>query len=146
MAGLIAARFLSAQASKPEPDTLELVDGEKLLGQFEQSNGSTVKFKSDVLGELTVDWSKVKELHTSQKFAVLPKDLKLKRNSDVSNIPQGNIAASDQKITVTPAAGPPQTVNVADTGNVIEQTSFENAVRRNPSFISDWGGSVTAGA
>jgi len=146
VAGLIAARFLSAQASKPEPDTLELVDGEKLLGQFEQSNGSTVKFKSDVLGELTVDWSKVKELHTSQKFAVLPKDLKLKRNSDVSNIPQGSIAASDQKITVTPAAGPPQTVNVADTGNVIEQTSFENAVRRNPSFISDWGGSVTAGA
>lgn len=146
VAGLFAARFLSAQAAKPEADTLELMDGEKLIGHFEQSNGSSVKFKSDVLGEVTVDWSKIKELHTSQKFAVLPKDLKLKKNSDISNIPQGNIAASDQKITVTPAAGAPQTINVADTGNVIEQTAFENAVRRTPSFFSDWGGGVTAGA
>lgn len=143
---LFAARFLAAQAPKPEPDTLELVDGERLLGHFEQSNGSSVKFKSDVLGELTIDWSKIRELHTSQKFAVLPKDLKLKKNADTSKIPEGNIAEADQKITVTPAAGSPQTVSVADTGNVIEQTTFENAVKHNPNFFSDWGGSVTAGA
>lgn len=146
MAGLLAAHWLSAQPAKPEPDTLELVDGERLLGHFEQSNGSSVRFKSDVLGELTIDWSKIKELHTSQKFAVLPKNLKLKRNANVSNIPEGSIAEAGQKITVTPSTGPPQTVSVADTGNVIDQTTFENAVQHNPRFISDWGGSVTAGA
>src|SRR5579863_8254909 len=102
VAGLLAAQILSAQSAKPEPDTLELVDGERLLGHFERSGGSTVKFKSDVLGEVTIDWSKIKELHTSQKFAVLPKDLKLKRNADISKIPEGSITAADQKITVTP--------------------------------------------
>ncbi len=145
-AGMFAARLLFAQAAKPEPDVLELVDGEKLVGHFEQSNGASVKFKSDVLGELTIDWSKIKDLHTSQKFAVLPKDLKLRRNADVSKIPQGTIAAADQKITVTPAAGPAQTIPVADADHVIEQTSFENAVQHNPNFFSDWGGGVTAGA
>ncbi len=142
----LAAHLLSAQTAKPEPDVLELVDGEKLLGHFEQSNGASIKFKSDALGEVTVDWSKVRELHTSQKFAVLPKDLKLKKNADVSKIPQGNIAAADQKITVTPSTGPVQTIAVADADHVIEQTSFENAVNRTPSFFTDWGGGVTAGA
>jgi hypothetical protein len=146
VAGLLAARLLSAQAAKPEPDVLVLTDGERLVGHFEQSNGSSVKFKSDVLGSVTVDWSKVKELHTAAKFAVIPKNVELKRNADVSGIPQGTIAVADQKITITPSAGQAQTVNVAAADHVVEETSFENAVHRNPNFFADWGGGVTAGA
>ncbi len=145
-AGLLAARLLSAQTPKPEPDTIELTDGEKLIGQLEQSNGSSVKFKSDILGELTIDWSKIKELHTSRKFAVLPKNIDLKKNANVSSIPQGTIAETDQKITVTPPPGPAETVPVADANQLIEDTAFLNAVHHNPNFFSDWGGSVTAGA
>src|SRR5579862_7734841 len=81
VAGLLAARLLSAQAAKPEPDVLLLTDGERLVGHFEQSDGSSVKFKSDVLGSVTVDWSKVKELHTPQTFAVIPKNVELKKNA-----------------------------------------------------------------
>src|SRR5580692_12765524 len=92
VAGLLAASLLSAQAPKPEPDVLLLTDGERLVGHLEQSNGSSVKFKSDVLGSVTVDWTKVKELHTGEKFAVIPKNVELKRNADVSSIPQGTIA------------------------------------------------------
>lgn len=146
VAGLLAAQLLSAQAAKPEPDVLLLTDGERLVGHFEQSNGSSVKFKSDVLGSVTVDWKNVKELHTSEKFAVIPKNIELKRNADVSNIPQGTIAEADQKITVTPSGGAARTVNVADADHVVEETSFENAVHKNPSFFADWGGGVTAGA
>jgi hypothetical protein len=146
VAGLLAARSLSAQAAKPEPDVLLLTDGERLVGHFEQSNGSSVKFKSDVLGSVTVDWKNVRELHTAEKFAVIPKNVELKRNADVSSIPQGTIAVADQKITVTPSGAPAQTVNVADADHVVEETSFENAVHRNPSFFADWGGGVTLGA
>jgi len=147
-AGMLAGQLLSAQDAKPkpEPDVLVFADGERLVGHFEQSNGASVKFKSDVLGEVTVDWSKVKELHTSQKFAIVPKNVELNRNSDLSKIPQGAIEVADQKITVTPAAGPVQTVGVADADHVIEQTAFTNAVQRNPGFFTDWGGGVTAGA
>ena len=63
------SQLLSAQDAKPkpEPDVLVFADGERLVGHFEQSNGTSVKFKSDVVGDVTVDWSKVKELHTSQE-------------------------------------------------------------------------------
>lgn len=123
-----------------------LTDGERLQGKFESSKGSSVKFKSDVLGELTVDWSKIKELHTAQPYAVIPKDAKLNRKTDTSKIPQGAISVADRNITVTPAAGQTQTIPVGTTGNVVDQTSFQNAIQRSPSFFADWGGTVTAGA
>jgi hypothetical protein len=53
---LIAACALQAQTPpKPEPDTLILADGEKLIGHLVRSTGSTVRFKSDVLGEVSID-------------------------------------------------------------------------------------------
>jgi hypothetical protein len=146
VAGFLASQILYAQNAKPDPDVVVLVDDEKLVGPFEQADGTSLKFKSDIVGEVTIDWSKVKELHTSKKYAVIPKGAELHRNSDLSTIPQGTIAAADQKVTVTPAAGTPQPVNIADTDHVIEQTSFENAVHRNPGLFHDWGGTITIGA
>lgn len=144
--GLLASHILYAQSAKPDPDVIVLVDDEKLVGQFEQSDSASIKFKSDILGEVTVSWSKVKELHTSKNFAVIPKGAQLRRSSDLSTIPQGTITAADQKVTVTPASGTPQPVNISDTDHVIEQTAFENAVHRNPGLFHDWGGTITIGA
>jgi hypothetical protein len=127
-------------------DVMVFTDGERLVGKFLRSNGASAVFKSDAIGEVTVDWSKVRELQSSTVFAVVPKNVELKRNADLSRIPEGAIAVADQKITVTPATGQPQTVAVANTDHVIEKASFENAVQHNPGFFSDWGGTITAGA
>jgi len=143
---VVAARLLSAQGAKPAPDVIVFVDGERLVGHFEQSDGASVKFKSDMVGEITVDWSKVKELHTAGKFAVLPPGADLGKHSDLTKIPQGAIAAGDGKITVTPATGAPQTVAVGDAAHVVEESDFENAVHGTPNFFSEWGGTITAGA
>jgi hypothetical protein len=91
------------QAQTPatnQPDELILNDGEKLIGHLEKSSGSTITFKSDIFGELSVDWSKVKELHSSQKFAVIPKNVKLKNRPDASSVPVGTVSVEDQKIQV----------------------------------------------
>lgn len=127
-------------------DVMVLVDGERLVGKFVRSNGASATFKSDIVGEVTVDWTKVRELQSSQSFAVVPKNVEINRKTDLSKIPEGSIAVADQKITVTPAAGAPQTVPVGDASHVIETTTFDNAVKHNPNFFSDWGGTVTAGA
>jgi hypothetical protein len=140
LACVVAASALFAQ------DTMVFTDGERLIGKFVRSNGGSAIFKSDAIGEITVDWSKVKELQSSQAFAVIPKNVVLKRNADTSKVPEGKIAVADQKITLTPGTGQPQIVAVADTDHVIDQTSFENAVQHNPGFFSDFGGTVTAGA
>src|ERR1022692_2973040 len=117
-------------AAKPQPDVLIFTDGEKLIGQLKSAKGDSVVFKSDMAGEVTVAWSKIQELHTSRPFAVIGKNAKLRRHMDVSQVPQGNVAMTDQKIAVQAAAGAPRTVPVADAGFVVGQPEFEKAMNR----------------
>ena len=140
IAGLLSASGLFAQ------DVVVFMDGERLVGKLLRSTGSSATFKSDAIGEVTVDWSKVKELQTKQSFAVVPKNVELKRGADTSKIPEGTIAVADQKITVTPTQGQPQTIPVADAERLVEKTAFDQALEHNPRFFADWGGTVSAGA
>ncbi len=131
---------------KPEPDVLIFTDGEKLIGRLERSTGDKVTFKSDMAGEVTVDWKKIQELHTSQKFAVVRKNVELHRGETGANIPQGTLTVKDQKIEVNAGAGQtPQTVPVSDAAFVVDQAAFEKALHR-PGLLENWKGSVTAGA
>jgi hypothetical protein len=139
----IAALFTSASFAQ---DVLEFTNGEKLIGKLQSSTGGSLTFKSDTVGAVTVDWSKVKELHSADTFAVIPKNVEVKKKIDVSQIPEGTIAVADQKITVTPASGQPKTVAIADVEHVVGKSSFEDGVLHPQSFIKDWRGAVTAGA
>ncbi len=142
----MAASALHAQKPEEKKDVIVFSDGERLVGKFERSNGGSVVFKSDVIGEITVDWSKVKELTTAQTFAVIPKGVVLKKNADTSKVPEGNIAFADQKVTVTPTSGQPQTVAVADTDHLIDKGTFDKELQQSPGFLANWTGTVTAGA
>jgi hypothetical protein len=129
---LLAAGAVHAYAqgqpspAKSEPDVLVFTNGDKLTGQLENSSDGSATFKSDMAGQVTIDWSKIKELHTNRQFAVVPKNVKIKRHESPDKIPQGNIELSDQKIQVTPKSGSPQqTVPTSDVDRVIEEPSFE---------------------
>jgi hypothetical protein len=65
-------------------------------------------------GEITLDWSNVKELHTSNEYAVIPKDAKLKRGHGHEEIPQGKLSVENQKIVVT----------TKDSSFVVDETTF----------------------
>jgi len=41
-------------------------------GQLVSANDSSVVFKSGAAGQVTIEWKKVQELHTSNKFALIP--------------------------------------------------------------------------
>jgi hypothetical protein len=135
-----------AGAAKPQPDVLIFTDGEKLIGQLKSAKGDSVVFKSDMAGEITVAWSKIQELRTARPFAVIAKNAKLRRHADVSQVPQGDVVMTDQKIAVEAAAAAPRTVPVGDAGFLVAQPDFEKAMNREAGFFHDWGGTVTAGA
>src|SRR3954447_10569780 len=78
-----------AQAGK---DTLLFKNGEKLIGKLRRSTGATVLFHSDMAGDVTVDWSKIEELHSAQKFAVVEKGIKLRTSETGLRIPQGTVS------------------------------------------------------
>jgi hypothetical protein len=143
------ATILYAQekpAPKPVPDTLVLNDGETLIGHFLHAHGGTVTFKSDALGELNIDWSKIKELHSTQRFAIVEKNIKLSRHADVSGVPEGTVSMANQTLAVAPSPGAtPQQIPVAQAAHVVDQPGFENVLLHNPGFFEAWKGAVTGG-
>lgn len=141
----LGIQSLWAQA-KPEPDVIVFADGERLAGQFERSNGTSITFKSDMIGEITVDWTKVREFQSSKVLAVIPKGVVLRRQGSTAAIPQGTVAVAEKNLVVTPQAGAPQPVPVANLDHVLPETVFENAITHNPGIFSDWAGTVTGGA
>jgi len=124
-----------------------LNDGEQLIGHFVSSHGAVVTFKSDILGSLNIDWSKIKELHSTQKFAVVKKDVKLGRRSDVSGVPKGAVSMTGQTLSIDPGAGgAAQQIPIAEAAHVVDEPTFENLLLHNPGFFEDWKGTITGGA
>lgn len=142
-----AAMLMSGQAAKPGPDTIVFTNGDKLVGTFVSSDATHVIFKSDAVGELTIDWKKVQELHTGTAVAVIRQGEKLHKHQDTSSIPQGTLTMREQNLQITPAAGaPPQSIPVAQSAVVVPEPDFQTAMTRSPGILSDWTGSITAGA
>jgi len=96
-------------------------------------------------GEVTVDWTKIRELHSSQKFAAIPTGVKLRRRDDAVRVPRGALAMTGQQLEIDPGAqAPRKTVPVASVSNVVDQAAFEHAFERS-SFLQGWTGGATAG-
>ncbi len=134
--------------AKPDADVLLFTDGERLTGHFVKSSGASLTFKSDALGEITVDWSKVKELQSSARVAVIPKGVRLRKPGDAATVPQGTLTVQDEQVHLTaqaPASNPPPTP-VAGAGQVIDQAGFQKALSHQPGFFHAWTGAVTVGA
>jgi hypothetical protein len=138
--------ILSAQtAAKPEPDILELSDGERLIGHFVSAAGTSLTFHSDAAGDVKIDWAKVKSLKSSSKFAVIDKGIVLNKHADISKVPQGTVSESDAKLTVDPGNGaPPTVIPTADATNVVPQPNFLAAFKT-PRLDEDWHGSAGLG-
>lgn len=123
-----------------------LNDGEKVIGHLEQSTGTTVKFKSDILGEVSVDWSNIRELRSSQKFAVIQKNVNIKRKQDNSSIPVGTVSVEDQKLSLGQTTQPSaqQPVPVGNVADLVDYAAFEKAFRRT-NLLQGWTGGATGG-
>jgi hypothetical protein len=143
---VICSASLAAQTGAG-PDVIIFNNGEKLAGHFVRSTGANVTFKSDALGDLTIDWNKVRELQTTTKVAVIRKGVHLARRKDTSNVPQGTLAMKDQNLVLTPTpAAAPQPIPVGQTEVVVDQPAFDKAINSHPGLLQDWKGTVTLGA
>ena len=143
---LLTSAGLHGQTTTAGPDVVVFTNGEKLVGHFEGLVGGTAKFKSDTFGEITIDLSKVQELHTSQKFAVIEKNVKLGKNEKDARIPQGTIAVTNQTVQVDAGNGQPaQTLPVDNLSDIIDQAEFEQAFRHSGIF-QKWKGAIIVGS
>ena len=134
---------LSQQSSpppKPEPDVLIFTNGDQLTGKLVRANDGNVVFKSDMAGEITISFDKVKELRSSGNFSMLKKGPPSKTNL----VGQGQVNVADNNVTVTSV--PPVTLAIKDVGYVIDTPTYDREVHHELGFFHAWNGSITAGA
>jgi hypothetical protein len=144
--GLVGARAASAQIAAPEHDVLLFKDGEKLIGQLKSATATSLVFKSDMAGDITVDWTKVQELHSSRKFAAVPKDVIIRGKTAADKVPQGAVAMVDQKLEIAASpTAPAHTMPPSDLASLVDEASFQRALQET-SLMHGWKGGVTAGA
>ena len=150
-AGLFSAALASAAllaqaappSAKPAPDVLVFTNGDQLTGKLERAAGGNVVFKSDMAGELTVSFDKIKELRSGEQFALLRKREKF----DKASVQVGSINVTGGNLAVAPpSAAAPTTVPVKDVAYLVDKNLFDKSVAHRAGFIEGWNGSITGGA
>ena len=134
-------------ASKTDPDVLVLSNGDTLHGKFVSALAGKVTFHSDALGDLSLSWDKIKELHTAEPFAVLDKNVKLSGRKSVGNIPAGALDVENQTVAIKPASGAPLApMPVKDATFILDEPTLDKDLHHQPGFLAGWNGAATAGA
>jgi len=127
---------------KPAPDTIVFTNGDQLTGTLERSVGTTVVFRSDMAGEITVSLDKVKELHSTGSFAVLRKDITPTR----ANVTPGTLIFQGGNLTVASPTGAPQIVPEKQIAYIIDQTAYDMELEKKPGPLYGWNGAISGGA
>lgn len=146
---LLAAAILPAAAepaAPAAPDTLVLANGDTLHGHFVRAIEGKVVFHSDVLGDLSLSWDQVRELHTAGRFAVLDKNTQLHGRRSEGALPSGAIAVADHAIRIeTEGAPAPPPIPVKDTRFILDLPTLDRDIRHQPGLLAGWAGAATAG-
>ena len=137
----------STPAPDSAPDVLVLSNGDTLHGKFVSETAGKVTFHSDPLGDISISWDKIKELHATEQFGVLNSTVKLRGKKNAGQIPVGTLEVANQVVTVHPAiAAPTVPIPVKDAQYVMDVATLNKQVNHQPSFLGGWNGPATAGA
>lgn len=139
-----------AQSNKkptaPGTDELIFIDSEKLVGRLLRSTGNSVIFHSNMAGDVTVEWSKIKELKSNGKFAVVEKGVKLRTDESDARIPQGSVSSENGNLRVLIATNSaPLILPLSQTADVIDEATFQRVVLSRPAWYQNWKGTATVG-
>ncbi|HEX3569995.1 MAG TPA: DUF481 domain-containing protein [Acidobacteriaceae bacterium] len=138
---LAGSTALAQPTSKPAPDVIIFTNGDQLSGTLERGVGSSVIFKSDMAGEITVPLDKIKELRSSGSFAVLRKDIQPTRK----NVVPGTLLYESGTMTVLAPLGTPESVPAPQVAYIIDQPTYDMELEKKPGTLYGWHGSLTGG-
>jgi hypothetical protein len=145
----MGAQHLVAQgpAAAGPPDVLVLSDGDTLHGKLVNESGGKVTFHTDSLGDVSIGWDKIKELHAAGSYVVLDKNVKIRGKKSAGQIPSGPLEVADKAITVHSESGTaPAPIPVGDAVYIIDKDTLDKELYHQPGFLTGWNGAATAGA
>ncbi|MGC8548888.1 MAG: DUF481 domain-containing protein [Acidobacteriaceae bacterium] len=128
-------------------DVLVFTNGDSLKGKFLHAVGGNLVFHSNMLGNISVPWSKVKELRTASQLAVLPGSIAVRHGKVSGKVPIGTLTLANSTITVhQPSPAPPVNIPVQHARFVLDENTLEKELRNHPGIFQAWNGSITGGA
>ena len=79
------------KSAAPAPDVLVFTNGDQLTGKLLREVSGSVTFHSDMAGDVTVTWDKIKSIHSSQQFAVIQEGQHINRKTGDAAIAHGPV-------------------------------------------------------
>ena len=141
-----AAAAGKAKPAKPSPDTLILVNGDRITGTLLHSAGESVSFHSDILGDLQLKWKDIRELQTHTHMVILGRNTPA-RGKMALNLPRGTLSVANQLITVHPESGVAiAPIPVKNVDYIVDESTLRKQIAGHPGPWAGWNGSLTAGA
>lgn len=128
----------------PPPDVLEFTNGDKLTGKLQRAVDGNVLFHSDMAGDLTIPFSKVKSLHTGSEFVAL----RTGKPGQYKPVASGNVTFADKQVILTQSEsgqGNVQSLPEKELGFLIDVNTYSKEIDHKASFKTGWTGSATAG-
>lgn len=132
--------------AKPGVDVLTFTNGDQLTGTLVSEAGGSVVFHSDMSGDVKVEWSKIKSLHTGGKYAVISPGEKLKVGRPAPQVPVGTLSVSNDQVSVSGTGGEVKNIPTKEAAYVVNGEDFQKEISREPSFTQGWIGGLTLGA
>jgi hypothetical protein len=149
-ASIVAIAFAAPQygmAQSVAPDILVLSNGDTLHGKLVNSSDGKVTFHSDALGDISLGWDKIKELHTSGSYAVIDKSIRVRSKKIAATIPTGQLEMTNNALAVRPdKAAAPAPIPVANALYIMDTRTLDKELYHQPGFFTGWNGAATAGA
>ena len=135
-----------AAAAPAATDVLVFTNGDQLTGKLVREVAGTVTFHSDMAGDITVKWEKIKSIHTDQQFAAIQDTQHVTRKTADADIAVGSLQVQDDQVKISPPSGNEKVFPVKSTQYLIDQATYTKELRGNPGFFQGWTGGLTAGA
>ena len=128
-------------AQVPTPDVLLFTNGDQLTGKLLRAVGGSAIFKSDMAGEVTIPFDKVKELRSGSQFAVLRKNGPVRGAA----VDVGAVRMAEKNVEVTRISQGVVTIPAAQVQYVIDRATYDRSVARVAGPLEGWSGAATAG-
>jgi hypothetical protein len=144
LAAALAPQALSQAASAS--DVLILANGDQLTGKLVSEADGKVIFHSDMAGDLSFTWDKIKSIHTSQKFAVIQQGQHVSLKTPDTDVAQGTVVIQDEKVQVNTGTGAPKEIAQKSAAYMVDEDSYVKELHGKHGWSYGWGGSLTAGA
>jgi len=130
-----------------DPDVLVLNNGDTLHGKLVDAIGDKVTFHTEAFGDMSLGWDKIKELHTTQKFAVLNDQQKPPSKKEAQQLPTGSLQVENQTVTLQTESGPSAPpIPLKHAQYIMDVATLDKQLNHVPGLMSAWEGAATAGA